>query len=166
MWRSDWQQLVEESSPSNLTVKSHGAGTKHIFWYVWTVALTFEVWPWVKVMIHPWVMDNNCVNFRSNMILKSYGPDTFGYVCTVALTLNVWLWVKVMTHHWIMDTNCVKYYPYRTRDKKLWPGHNVKRRTDRRTDRVITLYPANFAGGIKLAMYALLSWPFGSDTLW
>ena len=30
------------------------------FWYVCTVTLTFEIWPWVKVMTHPWVKDNNC----------------------------------------------------------------------------------------------------------
>ena len=29
------------------------------FWYVCTMILTLEVWPWVKVMTHPWVMDNN-----------------------------------------------------------------------------------------------------------
>ena len=49
---------------------------------------------------------------RSNMVVKSYGPDTdFGYVCTVTLTLEVWPWVKVMIHPLVMDNNCVKYYP-------------------------------------------------------
>ena len=33
------------------------------FWYVCTVTLPFEIWPWVKVMIHPWVMNNNCVKY-------------------------------------------------------------------------------------------------------
>ena len=40
-----------------------------------------------------------------------------------------------MTHPWVMDNNCVKYYPDRTRGQKQWPGHDVNRRTDRRTDR-------------------------------
>ena len=84
----------------------------HIFCYVCTLTLTLEVWPWVKVMTHPWVMDNKCEISRSNMAVRSYGPDTeFGYVCTVTLTLEVWPWVKVMTHPWVMDNNCVKYYP-------------------------------------------------------
>ena len=29
---------------------------------VCTVTLTLEIWPWVKVMTHPWVMDN-CVKY-------------------------------------------------------------------------------------------------------
>ena len=33
------------------------------FLYVRTVTLTLEIWPWVKVMTHPWDMDNNCVNY-------------------------------------------------------------------------------------------------------
>ena len=35
----------------------------HGFGYVCTVTLTLEIWPWVKVMTHPWVMDNNCVKY-------------------------------------------------------------------------------------------------------
>ena len=31
--------------------------------YLCTVTLTLEVWPWVEVMTHPWVMDNNCVKY-------------------------------------------------------------------------------------------------------
>ena len=31
--------------------------------YVCTVTMTWEIWPWVKVMTHPWVMDNNCVKY-------------------------------------------------------------------------------------------------------
>ena len=59
---------------------------------------------------------------RSNMAVRSYGPDTdtdFGYVCTVTLvtlTLEIWPWVKVMTHPWVMDNNCVKCYPDRSRE--------------------------------------------------
>ena len=26
--------------------------------------LTLKIWPWVKVMTHPWVMDNNCVKYH------------------------------------------------------------------------------------------------------
>ena len=44
---------------SNLAVRSYGPGTD--FQYVCTVTLTLEIWPWVNVMTHPWVMDNNCV---------------------------------------------------------------------------------------------------------
>ena len=134
---------------------------------------------------------------RSNMAMRSYGPDTeFEYVCTVTLTLEVWTLVKVMTHPWVTDiNNYVKYYPdptwqwgfmARTRIlgmcalwpwrydlgsrswhilgswtiivwniiqigqgvKKLWPRHDVNRRTDRWTDRQgDSIYPPNFVCG-------------------
>ena len=55
------QQLCEILSRSNMAVRSYGPDTE--LGYVCTVALTLEVWPWVKVMTHPWVMDNNCVKY-------------------------------------------------------------------------------------------------------
>ena len=36
-----------------------------------------------------------------------------------------------MTHPWVMDNNCVKYPD--SGSKKLWPGHDVNRWTDRQT---------------------------------
>ena len=78
------------------------------------MTLTWEVWPWAKIMTYPWVMDNQklCeILSSSNFAVRSYGPDTdFGYECTVTLTLEIWPWIKVMTHPWVMDNNCVKYY--------------------------------------------------------
>ena len=51
------QQLYEILSRSNLAVRSYGPDTD--FQYVCTV--TLKIWPWVKVITHFWVMDNNCV---------------------------------------------------------------------------------------------------------
>ena len=36
---------------------------QHDFGYVCTVTLTSMIRHWVKVMTHPWVMDNNCVKY-------------------------------------------------------------------------------------------------------
>ena len=55
------QQLCEILSRSNMAVRSYGPVTD--FWYMCTVTLTSEIWPWVKVMTHPWAMDNNCVKY-------------------------------------------------------------------------------------------------------
>ena len=55
------QQLCEILSRSNMAVRCYGPDTD--FGYVCTVTLTLEIWPWVKVMAHPWVMDNNCVKY-------------------------------------------------------------------------------------------------------
>ena len=58
------QQLCEILSRSNLAVKSYGPDMD--LGYVCTVTLTLEIWPWLKVMTHPWVMDNNCVIYYTD----------------------------------------------------------------------------------------------------
>ena len=55
------QQLCEILSRSNLAVRSYGPDTD--FRYMCTMTLTSEIWQWVKVMTHPWVMDKNCVKY-------------------------------------------------------------------------------------------------------
>ena len=42
-------------------MRSYGPDTD--FGHVCTVTLTLEIWPWVKVMTHPWGMHNNCVKY-------------------------------------------------------------------------------------------------------
>ena len=55
------QQLCEILSRSNMAAKSYGPDIDFV--YKCTVTLALEIWPWVKVMTHPWVMDNNCVKY-------------------------------------------------------------------------------------------------------
>ena len=55
------QQLHEILSRSNMAVRSYGPDKD--FGYVCTVTLTLEIWPWIKVITHPWVMNNNCVKY-------------------------------------------------------------------------------------------------------
>ena len=192
------QQLCEILSRSNMAVRSYGPDMD--FGYVCTVTLTLEEWPWVKVMIHPSAMDNNCEKYYLDATWQwrvMARTHIFCYVCIFTLTLEVWPWVKVMTHPWVMDNNCLKYYPdptwqwgvmARTRIlgmcalwpwpwrydlgsrswhilgswtiimwniiqigqgvKKLWPGHDVNRRTDRQTGgQGDTYIPPNFVCG-------------------
>ena len=85
------QQLCEILSRSNMAVRSYSPDTK--FGYVCTVTLTLEVWPWVKVMTHLWVMDNNCVIYYPD-------PSWQGRVMTRTLILCIsalWPW------HWRYD---------------------------------------------------------------
>ena len=58
---SHGQLLCEILSRSNISVRSYGPDTE--FGYMCTVTLTLEIWPWLKVMTWPWVMDNNCVKY-------------------------------------------------------------------------------------------------------
>ena len=53
--------MCEILSRSNLAVKSYGPDMD--FRYMCTATLTLEIWPLVKVMTHPWAMDNNCVKY-------------------------------------------------------------------------------------------------------
>ena len=89
---------------------------------VCTVTLTFEIWPRVKVMTHPWVLDNNCVKYypdptwqwwviaRTHILgMSTLWPLPWRY--DLGWRSWQWPWVKVMTHSWVMDNNCVKYYP-------------------------------------------------------
>ena len=61
------QQLCEILSRSNMAA-SYCPDTD--FRYVFTVTLTLEIWPWVKVMTHPWVMNNNCVKYYPDRIRR------------------------------------------------------------------------------------------------
>ena len=105
------QQLCEILSKYNMAVRSYG--TDKEFQYVCTVTLTLKTWPWVKVMPHPWIMDNNCVKYYSDPIWQ------WGVMARTRILgmCSLWPrpWVKVMTHPWVMDNNCVKYYPDPTR---------------------------------------------------
>ena len=109
---SHGQQMCEILSRSNMAVKSYGPDIDFV--YKCTVTLALEVWPWVKVMTHPWVMDNNCVKYYPDPTWQwrvMARTHILCYVCTMTLTLEVWPWIKVMTHPWVMDNKCVKYYP-------------------------------------------------------
>ena len=71
-WRYDlafrsWHTLVSWTTIvwSNIKIlhakRSYGLDTD--LRYMCTVTLTLEIWPWIKVMTHPWVMDKHCVKY-------------------------------------------------------------------------------------------------------
>ena len=57
----------------NMAVRSNGPDTDFV--YVCTVTLTLEMWPLVKVMTYPWVMDSEILS-RSDKRIRSDGLDT------------------------------------------------------------------------------------------
>ena len=148
------QPLCEILSRSNMAVKSYCPDTE--FGYVCTVTLTLEVWPWIKVMTHPWVMDNNCVK---------YYPDPtwqWGVIARIRIlgmcALWPWPWrydIGSRSWHILGSWTIIVWNIIQIGQgvKKLWPEHDVNRRTyrqtDGQTDRVIPIYPQNFVcGGI------------------
>ena len=149
------QQLCEILSRSNLAVRSYGPDTD--FHYMCTVTLTLEIWPWVKVMTHPWVMDNNCV---------IYYPDPtwqWGVMARTRISSMCALWpwpwrYDLLSRSWHIlgswTTIVWNYIQIGQGSTKLWPGHDVNRRTDRQTDRQTGwfLYTPQtlFAGGINM----------------
>ena len=131
------------------------------------VTLTSEIWPWVKVMTHPWVMDNNCVKYypESTWQWGVMARTPISSICA----LWPWPWVKVMTHPCVMDINCVKYYPdptwqwgvmARTRISRmcaLWPW---PWRYDLRSRSWHTL------GSWTTIMWNIIQIQLGSEELW
>ena len=92
---------------STMAVRSYGPDT--YFGYVCTVTLALEIWPLVKVMTHPWVMDNNCVKYYPDPTLH-FGVMALTQVCVHSdLDLGDITLVKVMSYFWIIENNCVKY---------------------------------------------------------
>ena len=118
------QQLSEILSRSNLAVRSYGPDTD--FQYVCTVTLTLEIWPWVKVMTHPWVMDNNWVK---------YYPDPtwqWGVMARTRISSMCALWPwpwrcdfgSRSWHTLVSWTTIVwNYIQIGQGITKLWPGH-------------------------------------------
>ena len=108
-----WTTIKSSPSPSNLTVNSYGPYTD--FRYVRTVTLSVEIWSRVKVMTHPWVMDNNCEKYYPDPTCQ-WGAMArtriLGICVHCDLAFGIWPLVKVMTHPWAMENNnyCVKYY--------------------------------------------------------
>ena len=58
------QQLYEILIKSNITVVSYGPDKDYGF--VCSMTLSLEICHLVKVMTHPWVMGNNCVEYYLN----------------------------------------------------------------------------------------------------
>ena len=63
------------------------------FCYAVTMALALEIWPLVKVMAHPWIMDNNCFNNIKIQQDVGLGDTTLGRA----------------PHPWVIDNNFPKY---------------------------------------------------------
>ena len=93
---------------------------------------------WIKVIAYPWVMDNICVK---------YYPDPTGQWGVMARTrildmCTLWPWpwrydLRSRAWHtlWSWTTIVWNIIQIGQEGKKLWPGHDVNRRTDRQTGR-------------------------------
>ena len=102
-----------------------------------TVTLTLEIWPWVKIMTHPWVMDNYCVKYHPDLTCQ------WGVIARTRISSMCVLW----SWPWRYDLGSRSWHTLGSRttivwnyiqigqgSTKLWPGHDVNRRTDGRTD--------------------------------
>ena len=100
--------------------------------------LDLEIWPWVKVMTHPWVMDNNCVKYYSDPTWQ-WGVMARTQVSSMC-ALWPWPWrydPRSRSWHTIGSWTTIGWNINQIRQgsMKLWPGQDVNRRTDRQTDR-------------------------------
>ena len=150
------QKLCEILLWSSMAVMSHGPDTD--FWYVCT--LTLEIWPWVKVMPHPWVMDNNCLKYYLD---PKWQWEVMAWPRILGnCALWPWPWrydLGSRSWHTLGSWTTILWNIIQIGQggKKLWPGHDVNRRIDRwtdghrrkdgQTDRMIPIYPLNFIWG-------------------
>ena len=136
---------------SSMAVRSYGQVTE--FGYVCTVTLTLEIWPWVKVMTHPWVMDNNYVKYYPDPT-RQWGVMAWTRILGMRV-LWTWPWrydLGSRSWHILGSWTIIVWNIIQIRHgvKKLWPGHDVNRQTDRQTGWFLyTPPPTLFAGGYK-----------------
>ena len=129
------QQLCEILSRSNMAMRSYGPDKD--FQYMCTVTLTLEIWPWVKVMTHPSVIDNKCVKYYPDPIWQ------WGVMARTRIPSMCAVWplpwrYDLGSRSWhnlgSWPTIVWNYIEIEQGSTKLWRGHHVNRRTDRRTD--------------------------------
>ena len=93
----------------------------HGFRYVCTMTLTFQVWPWVKVRTHPWIMNNNCVKYLG--LTWQWGVMAQTQILGMRA---LWPW-RYDLESW---TTTVWNIQIGQRGKELWPGHDANRQMD------------------------------------
>ena len=91
---------------------------------VCTVTLTLEIWPWVKVMTHPWVMDNNFVKYYPDPTWQWGVMARTRISCICALwpwryDLGSRLW-HILRSWTISVWNIIQI---QLGSEELWPGH-------------------------------------------
>ena len=111
------QQLYHVSSLSKLSVKGNGLETN--FCHVYTVTLTLEIWPGVKVMIRL------CeILSRSDIAVRSFDPDTVLGMCA----LWPWPWIYdlgSMSWHTLGSWATIVWNIIQVQlgSEELWPGY-------------------------------------------
>ena len=121
---SHGQQLCEKLSRSDLAVRTYEIDTD--FWYMCTVTLTLEVWPWVNAMTLPWVMDNKCVKYNPDITLQ-------WWVMAQARILSIYaLWPWPLRYDLVLKSRHIfgswttiarNIIQIQQGTEELWPGH-------------------------------------------
>ena len=138
-----WHQAVMSYDPG------------HKFWVQYCMCalcpwqgLTLEKLPWVKVMTHPWDLDNKCVKYYPDQTLHW---RVMAWTRILAICA-VWPWLLryslgSRSWHTLGSWTAILWNIIQIRQlgKKLWPRHDVNRWTDRQTGgEGDSWYPPNF----------------------
>ena len=116
----------------------------HRFQVMCTVTLTSEIWQWVKVMTHHWVMDNNCLKYYPDPTWQ-WGVMARTRISSIC-ALRPWPWrydLGSRSWHTLGSWTTIVWNIIQIQhgSEELWPGHDVNRRTDGQSGRVIPIYP-------------------------
>ena len=98
----------------------------HSFGYVCTVIMTSEIWPWFKVMTHPWVMVNNCVKYYSDPTWQ-WGVMARTRISSMC-ALWPWPWrydLGLRSWHTLGSWTTIVWNIIQIQfgSEELWPGH-------------------------------------------
>ena len=108
-------------SISSLAVRRYGLGTdfRHV------CSVTLEIWPWVKVMTQPWVMDNNYVKYYIDPTWQ-WGVMARARILGMC-ALWPWPWIYYRGsrswHTFGPLTTIVWNIQIKHGSEDLWPGH-------------------------------------------
>ena len=117
------QQSCEILSRSNLEMRSYGPDTD--FWNVCPVTLISEIWPLVKVMAHPSVIDNKCVKYYPHQTWQwgVMSRTRISGIC--ALWLWPWRYLGSRSWHTLGSRTTIVWNTIQIKlcREELWPGY-------------------------------------------
>ena len=99
---------------------------RHGFGYVCTVTMTSEIWPWVKVTTHPWVIDNKCVKYYPYLSWQ-WGVKARTQISSIC-ALWPWPWrydLRSRSWHTLGSWTTIVWNIIKIKlgSEELWPGY-------------------------------------------
>ena len=132
LWHWPWRYVPESWSWSiawyiiKIQFGSDNLWPGHGFGYVCTVTMNSEIWPWVKVMTYPSVIDNKCVKYYPD---PTWQWGVMARTCISAICA-LWPWPRRYDNgsrpwHFLGSWTTIAWNIIQIQlgSEELWPGH-------------------------------------------